>query len=84
LKETTASLVAGGHEARWVLADVISESDRQRLRAEAGEVDILVNNASRGERKDWLAVSVDKWRAIERALDDYQTCACGFSLTSKA
>jgi NAD(P)-dependent dehydrogenase (short-subunit alcohol dehydrogenase family) len=64
LKKTTASLIAAGHDARWVLADVTSESDRQKLHAEAGDVDILVNNAARGERKDWLTVSLDEWRAI--------------------
>ena len=64
VKRTAASLIAAGHEARWVVADVTSDSDRRRLHAETGDVDILVNNAARGERKPWLTVSVEEWRAI--------------------
>jgi len=64
LKRTAESLTAAGHEARYVVADVVSESDRHRLRDQTGDVDILVNNAARGERKDWLTVTLDEWRAI--------------------
>jgi len=64
LKRTTAALLADGHDARWILADVTSASDRENLRAQAGAVDILVNNAARGERKPWLEVSLEEWRAI--------------------
>ena len=64
LQRTTAALIAAGHDARWVLADVTDEADRRALHAAAGAVDILVNNAARGERKDWLTVGLDEWRAI--------------------
>ena len=34
------------------------------MRAETAEVDILVNNAALGERKPWLEVTLEEWRAI--------------------
>lgn len=64
LQRTCGSINAAGGDARYVVADVTEESDRQRLRAEAGEVDILVNNAALGERKPWLTVTLEEWRAI--------------------
>ena len=64
VKKTAAALVAAGHEARGFVADVTVDADRRRLRDETGDVDILVNNAARGERKDWLTVGMDEWRAI--------------------
>ena len=64
VKKTAAALVAAGHEARGFVADVTVDADRRRLLAETGDIDILVNNAARGERKDWLTVSIAEWRAI--------------------
>jgi NAD(P)-dependent dehydrogenase (short-subunit alcohol dehydrogenase family) len=64
LKSAAAALAAAGREARWAVADVTSDSDRRRLFAEVKGVDILVNNAGLGERKSWLEVTVDEWRAI--------------------
>ena len=64
LKAVVEFLVAAGHEARWVVADVTNDADRRRLFAEAKAVDILVNNAGLGERKRWLDVTIDEWRAI--------------------
>jgi len=64
LKKVCASLVAAGRNARYVVADVTSDADRRRLRAEATAVDILVNNAALGERKRWLDVTIEEWRAI--------------------
>jgi NAD(P)-dependent dehydrogenase (short-subunit alcohol dehydrogenase family) len=64
LKAATASLVAGGRDARWVVADVTSDSDRRKLFEEVKGVDILVNSAALGERKPWLTVTIDEWRAI--------------------
>jgi gluconate 5-dehydrogenase len=64
LKTVCASLAAAGRNARYVVADVTSDADRRRLRAETGEVDILLNNAALGERKPWLTVTIEEWRAI--------------------
>jgi NAD(P)-dependent dehydrogenase (short-subunit alcohol dehydrogenase family) len=64
LKGVCASISGAGRDARYVVADVTDESDRQRLRTEAGDVDILVNNAALGERKPWLTVTLEEWRAI--------------------
>jgi NAD(P)-dependent dehydrogenase (short-subunit alcohol dehydrogenase family) len=64
LQKVCASLTAAGRNARYVVCDVTSESDRQRLRTETGDVDILVNNAALGERKPWLEVTLEEWRAI--------------------
>ena len=64
LKTAAASLVAAGRDARWVVADVTSDSDRRKLFEEVKGVDILVNNAGLGERKPWLDVTIDEWRAI--------------------
>ena len=64
LKKVCAAIIAAGGDARYVLADVTNEGDRQRLRADAGDVDILVNNAALGERKPWLTVTLEEWRAI--------------------
>ena len=64
LKVACAALIAAGRDARYVVADVTSDADRRRLRAAAGEVDILVNSAALGERKPWLTVTIEEWRAI--------------------
>lgn len=64
LKKVCASITAAGGDARYVVADVTDEVDRQRLRADTGDVDILVNNAALGERKPWLMVTLEEWRAI--------------------
>jgi NAD(P)-dependent dehydrogenase (short-subunit alcohol dehydrogenase family) len=64
LKKTTEALTAAGHQARYFVGDVVNDADRRRLREQVGDVDILVNNAARGERKDWLTVTVPEWRAI--------------------
>jgi NAD(P)-dependent dehydrogenase (short-subunit alcohol dehydrogenase family) len=64
LKAVCASLTAAGRDARYVVADVTSDADRRRLLAQSREVDILVNNAALGERKAWLTVTIEEWRAI--------------------
>lgn len=64
LKRVCAEISGAGRDARYVVADVTDESDRQRLRQEVGDVDILVNNAALGERKPWLTVTLEEWRAI--------------------
>jgi NAD(P)-dependent dehydrogenase (short-subunit alcohol dehydrogenase family) len=64
LKSVCGSINAAGGDARYVVADVTDEPDRQRLRAVTADVDILVNNAALGERKPWLTVTLEEWRAI--------------------
>ncbi len=64
LKAASEAAVAEGRDIRWTVADVTSPSDRRKLFDEVKDVDILVNNAALGERKDWLTVTVDEWRAI--------------------
>jgi NAD(P)-dependent dehydrogenase (short-subunit alcohol dehydrogenase family) len=64
LRRVCDALTSAGRAARYVVADVTSDADRRRLKAEAGDVDILVNNAALGERKTWLEVTIPEWRAI--------------------
>jgi NAD(P)-dependent dehydrogenase (short-subunit alcohol dehydrogenase family) len=64
LKATAASLVADGRDVRWAVADITKDSDRRKLFEKVTGVDILVNNAGLGERKSWLEVTLDEWRAI--------------------
>ena len=64
LKAAAAAMVAAGRDARWIVADVTSSTDRRKLFEAAGDVDILVNNAALGERKPWLTVTIEEWRAI--------------------
>ena len=44
-------------------ADVTVEDDVQRIAAEAGQVDILCNNAGAGPNGPWPTVSLAEWRA---------------------
>jgi NAD(P)-dependent dehydrogenase (short-subunit alcohol dehydrogenase family) len=64
LQRAASAMIAAGRDARWVVADVTSDSDRRKLFEEVKGVDILVNNAGGGERKPWLTVSIDEWRAL--------------------
>lgn len=64
LARTTASLTGAGCEARYVVCDVTRADDRRGLREQVTDVDILVNNAARGERQPWLTVTVEQWRSI--------------------
>ena len=64
LQRAASAMVAAGRDARWVVADVTSDSDRRKLFEEVKGVDILVNNAGGGERKPWLTVTIDEWRAL--------------------
>ena len=55
---------AGGHST-VISADVSDDSDVERLVAEAGSVDILVNNAAAGEQYMPVATAdLDSWKAI--------------------
>src|SRR6185437_25060 len=55
---------AAGRDIRWTVTDVTNPADRRKLFEDVKDVDILVNNAALGERKPWLTVTVDEWRAI--------------------
>ena len=64
LKTAAAAAVAQARDFRWAVADVTKPSDRRKLFDEVKDVDILVNNAALGERKPWLTVTIEEWRAI--------------------
>jgi NAD(P)-dependent dehydrogenase (short-subunit alcohol dehydrogenase family) len=64
LKTAAASLKAAGRDVGWAVTDVTLDADRKKLFEQVQDVDILVNNAALGERKPWLTVSTDEWRAI--------------------
>jgi NAD(P)-dependent dehydrogenase (short-subunit alcohol dehydrogenase family) len=64
LEAVVTALRADGHDAHAVVADVTVDADRRRLFTAAPDVDILVNNAAFSQRKRWLDVTVDEWRAI--------------------
>ncbi len=53
--------------SRVVVADVSSEADVERLRAETGPVDILVNNAGGHLRKAIVDISLDEWNGVMSA-----------------
>ena len=48
-------------EAFHVQADLSQPGGPERLIAEAGEIDVLVNNAGYAEQRDFLAVSDEQW-----------------------
>jgi NAD(P)-dependent dehydrogenase (short-subunit alcohol dehydrogenase family) len=64
LKAAAEAAVAAGRDIGWTVTDVTNPSDRRKLFEDVKDVDILVNNAALGERKPWLTVTVDEWRAI--------------------
>ena len=64
LKAAAASMTAAGHDVRWAVTDVTLDAERRKLFGEVKGVDILVNNAALGERKPWLTVTSEEWRAI--------------------
>ena len=64
LEETAAQARAFGKGVLVLPADVTREEDVQALRAEAGRVDVLVNNAGGGEVKPWLSVTAEDWRRV--------------------
>jgi len=48
-------------EALHVQADLSQPGEPERVVAEAGEIDVLVNNAGYAEQRDFLAVSDEQW-----------------------
>jgi 3-oxoacyl-[acyl-carrier protein] reductase len=55
------SAAPGIGEALHVQADLSQPGEPERLIAEAGEIDVLVNNAGYAEQRDFLAVSDEQW-----------------------
>ena len=53
-----------GVAAETIAADVTVEADLQRIAAEAGRVDILLNNAGIGLLRPWDQITPEEWRGI--------------------
>ncbi len=64
LESAAEELRTLGAEVQVIQADLTDEADRQRLLAEAGRIDVLVNNAGGGELKPWGEVTFDDWWKI--------------------
>jgi len=53
-----------GIQANVITADVTAEADVKRLQADAGQIDILLNNAGGGANQPWLDVPLEEWRQV--------------------
>jgi NAD(P)-dependent dehydrogenase (short-subunit alcohol dehydrogenase family) len=51
-------------EAAHVSADLSQPGEPERVVAEAGELEVLVNNAGYAEQRDFLAVTDEQWEAV--------------------
>jgi 3-oxoacyl-[acyl-carrier protein] reductase len=51
-------------EAKHVVADLSQPDAPERVVAEAGELDVLVNNVGYAEQRDFLAVTDEQWDAV--------------------
>jgi 3-oxoacyl-[acyl-carrier protein] reductase len=51
-------------EAEHVAADLSQPGEPERVVAEAGELDVLVNNVGYAEQRDFLAVTDEQWEEI--------------------
>jgi NAD(P)-dependent dehydrogenase (short-subunit alcohol dehydrogenase family) len=54
----------GVGEAGHVTADLSQSGEPERVVAEAGELDVLVNNVGYAEQRDFLAVTDEQWEAV--------------------
>jgi 3-oxoacyl-[acyl-carrier protein] reductase len=54
----------GVGEAKHVVADLGQPGEPERVVAEAGELDVLVNNVGYAEQRDLLAVTDEEWEAV--------------------
>ncbi len=71
-----AEEVAAEVGGRAVQADVTAAVDVERMAAEAGRVDVLVNNAGGGMADDLLQIDEDEWDAdVERNLKSAYLCS---------
>jgi gluconate 5-dehydrogenase len=64
LEECAAEARKLGRNVTVIPADVTVEEDVRRLGAEAGRIDILLNNAGGGTIQPWLTVTMEEWRKI--------------------
>jgi NAD(P)-dependent dehydrogenase (short-subunit alcohol dehydrogenase family) len=51
-------------EAEHVVADLSQPGEPERVVAESGELDVLVNNVGYAEQRDFLAVTDEQWEAV--------------------
>ena len=71
-----AEEVAAEVGGRAVRADVTAAADVERMAAEAGRIDVLVNNAGGGMADDLLEIDEDEWDAdVERNLKSAYLCS---------
>jgi NAD(P)-dependent dehydrogenase (short-subunit alcohol dehydrogenase family) len=54
----------GVGETRHIRADLSQQGEPERVIAEAGEVDVLVNNAGYAEQRDFLDVTDEQWDEV--------------------
>jgi NAD(P)-dependent dehydrogenase (short-subunit alcohol dehydrogenase family) len=54
----------GVGEAEHVAADLSQPGEPERVVAEAGELDVLVNNVGYAEQRDFLAVTDEQWEEV--------------------
>jgi len=58
------SAAPGIGESKHVIGDLSRPGEPERVVAEAGELDVLVNNAGYAEQRDLLAVTDEQWEAV--------------------
>ena len=66
LRATQEMVRSEGRSADVIVGDITVEEDVQRIGAEAGHVDILINNAAIFPYGDWETVSPDAWAEVYR------------------
>ena len=54
----------GVGEAKHVKADLIQPGEPERVIAESGDLDVLVNNVGYAEQRDFLAVTDEQWNEV--------------------
>jgi NAD(P)-dependent dehydrogenase (short-subunit alcohol dehydrogenase family) len=62
--DTVAAITSAGGSARFIAADVADTSEVRRLAAEAGEIDVLVNNAGFSRWGPTAGFDIDQFDAI--------------------
>jgi 3-oxoacyl-[acyl-carrier protein] reductase len=54
----------GVGEAKHINADLMQPGEPERVIAESGDLDVLVNNVGYAEQRDFLAVTDEQWNAV--------------------